>query len=75
MMRPSYVENDSFSVVDTRQIGCLGRRLLLRQYRLRANPDQRASDISYSVVASWAMAGMPKDAVFHLGDFYRVTVL
>lgn len=75
MMDPSYVEDGSFRVVSENRVGCLGRKLLLRKYKLRGHPDQRAGeDISYSVVASWALAGMPSDTVFHLGCFERVTV-
>lgn len=75
MISPSYVEDDpDFKCVNDREIGCLGRLVRLRTYRLRENPDRTASDISYSVIATWAQNGYPDDAVFHLGSFERVTV-
>ncbi|WP_420961066.1 hypothetical protein [Brucella sp. IR073] len=76
MLNPSYVEGGSFNVVRDQEIGCLGRKLRYRVYRLKDNPDQRpGNDISHSVVAKWASSGSPEDAVFHLGSFHRITVI
>ncbi|CUX20247.1 hypothetical protein AGR7C_Cc150071 [Agrobacterium deltaense Zutra 3/1] len=73
---PSHVENEHFVLIGEKEIGCDGRRLLLRQYCVSQNPDMRPSnDISHTVVAKWALAGMPHDAVFHLGPWFRVTVI
>lgn len=75
MMSPSYVEDGSFNVVRDEEFGCLGQRLRHRVYTLKANPDQRpGNDISHSVAAHWMQEGCPRDAVFHLGRFHRVTV-
>jgi hypothetical protein len=74
-MLPSYVEGDDFVAVRDTRVGCLGVRLRLRTYVLRDNPDHRpGDDISHSVVATWAVHGSPRDAVFHIGRFHRVTV-
>jgi len=75
-MSPSYVEHEDFRVVGEWRIGCAGRSLHVRCYRLRANPDQRARGTEpflYTVCAHYALAGFPNDEVFHLGDFWRVT--
>jgi hypothetical protein len=76
MMEPSYVERDVFHVVSDVTLGCHGRRIQLRTYRLKDNPDTSSgNDISHTVCAVWGEHGYPSDAVFHLGSFYRVTVL
>lgn len=72
-MSPSYVENDDFRVVQDRYIGAGGMRLRLRTYRLKDNPSSQCHDMSYSTLLQWARDGEPNDAVFHLGDFERVT--
>lgn len=75
MMEASYVERDEFHVVKEVEIGCRGRRIRIRTYRLRDNPDTSpGNDVSHTVCAVWGETGYPSDAVFHLGSFYRVTV-
>jgi hypothetical protein len=75
MMDPSYVEDQSFAVISDETVPVNGRHVRVRVYRLKANPDQRPIEahMIYSAIASWAGAGEPADAVFHLGSFYRVT--
>ncbi len=74
-MPPDYVESGPFKVVRDQEVGCMGRILRWRVYRLKQNPDQRpGNDISHTVAAYWSAAGCPSDAVFHIGSFHRVTV-
>lgn len=74
-MSPEYVERDVFRVVKDQTIGCRGERIRLRTYRLVENPDTSVTDINYTIVAAWSEHGYPRDAVFHLGSFCRVTVV
>lgn len=76
MMSPAYVECDDFRVVHDDVLGVYGNRVRHRIYRLRAQPDQRAPDtIELTAIKVWALAGSPADAVFHLGNFHRMTVV
>lgn len=76
MLPAAYVERDIFNIVASREIGACGRRLLVREYVLAANPDQRPEDhMIFTIIAEWAIAGKPLDAVFHLGSFHRVTTI
>lgn len=76
MMSPAYVETGRFNVVDTYEIGILGRHVMVREYVLADNPDQRPSpDLIYSAVALWAIEEKPIDGVFHLGPFIRLTTI
>lgn len=71
-----YVTDGSFNVVRDEAYEWCGQTVRLRVYVLKQNPDQRqGDDISHSVAVRWAASGMPRDAVFHLGRFYRTTVV